>query len=345
MARTYTFQNSATLTKISQNYIDNQTLSDPIFTDVFPMAMHNTWKLRWWIKDNEVGLMKLRGIGGEPTRVQRVNSNVFESEPGAYGEFETFGEQELTTTSMPMDINTPVSIDGLITDAQLRLTVRQIRRMRVIAWNLALNHTFSVPLPSGGIGHSETFSGNSVTVSPLWSSTTTATPLLNLRTLQEVYGRGTSNDFSWGAKIYGNSKTLNYALANSNAADFGGKRIEGGSTLNSLPDLNNMYRMQNAPQLIAYDDGYYDDSSTFQLFLPDGKLLVVAQRPSGEKPGEFMMTRNENNPNDEPGQYAIVMDYRSGPAKQIPPHIDVHQGFNGGPVIWRPGQLLTMTVA
>lgn len=344
MARTYTYQTSATLTKISQNLIENVTLDDPIFK-LFPLTLHNTWKLRWEIDNNDVGLMKLRGLGGEPTRITYVGSNIYEAEPGAYGEFWSIGEEELTTAAMYMNIAEPVDVSGLISRAQGRLTKRQYKRMRTIAWTLALTGTFSVPLPTGGIGHTDSYTPQTLTVSPLWSATTTATPLANLRDVQPVYGRGTSNWFGSGSEAWMNTKTLNYLLANTNASDLGGKRVEGGNTLNTIDGIRAIMVGQGAPTIMPYDEGYLDDAGTFQMYIPDGKVLLIAKRPDNEPPGEFMMTRNANNPGYAPGEYAKTMDYTSGPAEQIPPHIDVHQGFNGGPTMKRPGQLLVLTVA
>lgn len=338
---TYTFQQNAVLTELSQSLIQTATTDDPIFK-IFPIRQRNATRLRWSIKDNYKGLMKLRGLGGEPTSIQRVSTNVYEDLPGVYGEFATLDEIEMTNRSSGV-IGMPVSVDDLVNESQEQLTLRQVMRMKQIAWALAVSNTFSVTLPTGGVGHTGSYSGQTATVSPLWSTTTTATPLKDLRGLQATYGKGTSNMFNGMAQAWANSTTVNYLLSNTNAADFGGKKTMGGGSMNSLADFNKVATDQMAPTINVWDDGYVDDNGTFQLFIPDGKVLVVGKRPNGETPGEFQMTRNMVNGGSNP--YAFVDDRSNGPRQQVPPRIDVHQGFNGGPVVERGTQLVTLTVA
>jgi hypothetical protein len=343
MAVTYSFQTNAALTQISQNLIQAATLDDPIFR-IFPIRQRNASRLRWSIKDNYKGLMKLRGLGGEPTSVQRVATNVFEDIPGVYGEFMTVDEIEMTNraSGVPADITIPVAVDDLVNESQEQLTLRQVQRMKQICWTLAITGTFSVALPTGGIGHTGTYTQQAVTVSPLWSTTATATPLKNLRDLQPTYGFGTSTMFNGMGQAWMNSATLNYALGNTNAADFGGKKTAGGGSFNGMAGLNQVLLDQGTPQINIWDDGYIDDTGTFQLYIPTGKVLVVGKRPDGETPGEFQMTRNMVNQSTAP--YSFVDDRTKGPKQAVPPRLDIHQGFSGGPVVERGTQLVVMTV-
>lgn len=344
MPVTYTYQTNAVMTRLSQNLIQSASLDDPIFK-IFPIRKRNASRLRWSIRDNYKGLMKLRGLGGEPTPIQRVAENVFEEIPGVYGEYATIDEVEMTNRAagFPADIGLNVSVDDLVNDSQQQLTVRQVQRMKQICWGLAVSGTFSVALPTGGIGHTGSYTIQAVTVSPLWSVTATATPLKNFRDLQPTFGFGTSSQFNGLAQAWTNSATLNYALGNTNAADFGGRRGTGGGTFNGITGLNQVLLDQATPTINVWDDGYIDDAGVFQLYIPTGKVLVVGRRPNGETPGEFQMTRNMVSQSPEP--YSHVDDRANpGPRQQIPPRIDVHQGFNGGPVVERGTQLIVMTV-
>lgn len=343
----YTYPTNAALTRIAPDLIQTASQDDPIFK-IFPMRNRNASRLRWAQKDNYRGLMSLRGLGGEPTRINRVGDKIYEAVPGYYGNFSTVDEQEMTTRAggnFPVDVTIPVNVGDLVAESQEQLVYLQTTRMKQIAWLLAINHTFAVPLPNGGIGHEETYTGQDVTVSPLWSATATALPLKNLRDLQGQFGFGTSNQFGAMAEAWMNSITANYLLTNSNAADLGGKRVEGGNTVNDVPGITSILRAQSAPSINIWDDGYYDEANVFQLFIPTGKVLIVAKRPNGETPGEFQITRNANNPDMGAAPYAFVDDRTAGPTKTVPPRIDVHQGFNGGPVVERASQLITMTVA
>jgi hypothetical protein len=345
MATTYTFQTNEVLTSISQNLIQSASLDDPIFK-IFPIRPRNASRLRWTVKDNFKGLMKLRGLGGEPTPIQRVGVNVYEDIPGVYGEFATVDEIEMTNRAQgfPANLNVPISVDDLVNESQEQLTLRQVQRMKQICWALAISGTFSVALPTGGIGHTGSYTPQTVTVSPLWSVPATATPLKNFRDLQPAFGKGTSTLFNGMAQAWTNSVTANYALANTNAADLGGKRNSGGGTIDGIAGVNRVLLDQNVPQLNIWDDGYIDDAGTFQLYVPDGKVLVVGKRPNGETPGEFQMTRNLVSQASTP--YSHIDDRANpGPRQAIPPRMDIHQGFNGGPVIERGTQLVVMTVA
>jgi hypothetical protein len=343
MAVNYSFQTNAALTQISQNLIQSATLDDPIFK-IFPIRNRNASRLRWTVKDNYKGLMKLRGLGGEPTSVQRVATNVYEDIPGVYGEFMTIDEIEMTNRAagVPADFSVPIAVDDLVSESQEQLTLRQVQRMKQICWTLAVTGTFSVALPTGGIGHTGSYTPQAVTVSPLWSTTATATPMKNLRDLQPTYGFGTSTMFNGMGQAWMNSATLNYALGNTNANDFGGRRSAGGGTLNGITGLNQVLLDQGTPQVNIWDDGYIDDTGTFQLYIPTGKVLVVGKRPDGETPGEFQMTRNIVSGSSAP--YSFVDDRTKGPIKAVPPRIDIHQGYSGGPVIERATQLVVMTV-
>lgn len=340
---TFTFHNTATTIQIANDLVVSMTMDDPIFK-IFPIRRRNTMNLRWEIKDNYAGLMKLRGLGGEPTSIPRIGANLYETRPGVYGEFGTVDEEELTARAKNVEnLDVRVDVSDLIGDIQTHLLTRQINRVRALLWTLALTGSYSVALPQGGIGHTDSYSITTATVSPLWSSTTTATPLKNLRDLQPTYGRGNSTNFGTGATLWMNSLTANYLLSNTNAADLGGKREAAGSTVDDLPGINKILLGQGAPQIMVYDEGYLNDSGTFTLFIPDGKVLVVGQRPAGETPGEFMMVYNAVSKGA--GEYAVVIDKTDGPAREIPPKIEVHAGFNGGPAMTRPSQILVLTVA
>jgi hypothetical protein len=77
------------------------------------------------------------------------------------------------------------------------------------------------------------------------------------------------------------------------------------------------------------------------LFIPNNKVVVVGTRPAGQRVGEYRITRNANNPDLGPGPYMKVVD--NGEDK-VPREIDVHDGHNGGPVLYYPGAIVVMSV-
>ena len=353
----YTYQDSQVLERIAPELIQSSVLVDPIFK-AYPIRDLKAAKLRWTVDDNSRGLMNPRGYDGAPTRVVRPGRSLFEALPGVYGEFGLLDELELTTraASFPANVDLPMDVSDMVTEWQSILTTRQSQRMRMTAWVLATTHNLVVPLPQGGVGHQESFAGQTMTVPVLWSNLMTATPLHDLRQLQFAYGRGTSNSFMAQAEAWMNQKTAQYLMDNRNPADVGGIRAEYGATVfNSIADFNKILLSQGAPTIMIYEDSYQVDvpgaapgtnpGNAYQMYLPDGVVLVIAARPNGEVPGEFLWTFNMVNKSTQP--YALVKDKTGGNKgfETVPPIIEVHQGFNGGPVQKRPSQTVTMIVA
>jgi len=356
----YTYQSSEVVNRIAPDLIQTTALQDPIF-EKFPIRELNAAKLRWTIKDNYRGLMNLRGYDGAPTRVLRPGENLYEELPGVYGEYGLLEEQELTERAkgFPADLTVPIDVSDLVREWQTVLTTRQVQRMKQAAWTLATTHNLTLYLPNGGVGQQVSYPGQTLTVSTLWSNLSAATPLHDLRQLQFIYGRGTSNSFMAGAEAWMNAKTAQYILDNRNSADVGGIRAEYGQTVfNSITKFNEILMSQGAPIIKIYEESYQLElgasggiagnypGNYFQMYLPDGVVWVCAKRPGNELPGAFMWTRHlVNGGGMKP--YAFINDFTkdTGGIAHVPPKIEVHQGFNGGPVQERPSQTVTMIVA
>lgn len=352
MAVNYSYPSSYTLKRITQDFIERATLEDPIFK-LFPLTPINSAKMRWIIRDNYRGLMQIRGMGGEPTRVNKLGQKVNEEEPGVFGEYMTLDETEITnraawtvSNQTTGDFSAPVNVSDLVTEGMDYLDVRRSRRMKQACWNFALLHTLSLTLPEGGIGLNISYTGQTLTLAgaALFTAPATAAPLSVFRSLQPTYGFGTSNVFGGLAEAWMNTFTKNLIMGNTNPADIGGKRVVNGATVNDLPTFNRILLDNDVPQIMIWDDGYVDDTGTFQLYIPNNYILVVGKRPNGDTPGEFQMTRNAVNPNFESEAYGFVKDMSQGPARTVPPKLELHSGFSGGPVVSRPTQLVTVIV-
>jgi hypothetical protein len=95
------------------------------------------------------------------------------------------------------------------------------------------------------------------------------------------------------------------------------------------------------PKIVIYDEGYIDESNTFQLFVPNNKVVVIGKRPAGQTVGEYIFTFNANNPGGTPGPYMKIIDRGE---ETVPRKIEVHDGHNGGPALYFPGSIVVMTV-
>jgi hypothetical protein len=319
---------------------------DRVGLQIMPIRDVRAAIVQWIQKDNYFGLQQLRGLDGAPVHVKPVGLKEYSYTPGVYGEFETITETELTIRAGSTSMDVPIPVDDLVMDRQDRLSVRELDRIEYMIWTLLTTGTFSVPLPGGAIGFTATFAIQTQSALVAWATVATATPLKDFRATR-LLGRGLGVSFGAGATAYMNSTTANLLLSNTNASDLGGRRYLGGQTVDTVEGINRILNGENSPQIVEYDEGYYDDTNTFQLFIPNNKVVVIGKRPQGQRIGEYVKTLNANNPGRAPGSYSYVVDRANAVngEKRTPPNMEVHQGHNGGPVIYYPGSVVVLTVS
>jgi hypothetical protein len=338
MADTYTYPTQKELKEIEQVKLPVLTEDDEVFTE-FPIVETNSWRLTWEQLDNYTGLQAVRGLNGQPGHVKMIGAKSYDFEPGVYGDFTTFGEKQLTEQRELGSFDEPISLDTLVGRAQTMLLNRRLDRIRYIIWTLLTTGTFAISREDGAILHTDVFPLKTYSAAASWSSPGTATPFADIRGMKLI-ARGQSVSFGAGAKLYINQVTANQLLVNTNSADAYGKRTNYGATLNSLEDINAINKANDLPEIVVYDTGYLDDNGTFQPFIPNGTGVLIGKRTNGARLGEYRMTRNANNPRLEAGPYTRVVDHGE---HTIPRRIDVHDGHNGGPVIYFPGAVVVFT--
>lgn len=337
--QTFTYPDAVELRQVEQVLLPQLVEDDPVF-DEFPMQDSDYDRLIWEQKDNYVGLQQVRGLEGAPRLVKRPGSKMFDMEPGYYGEFTTIREKELTQRRRLGSFDEPVNIDDLVGDGQTLLLQRRLDRIRFIIWTLITSGTFAIPNGEGRILHTDTFALQTLTAAVPWSTSATATPTVDIRAAQ-LLSLGQSVDFGAGARIWMNRVTANRLLNNVNPNDQFGRRVNAGQTVNNLTDINAFWESNDLPQVVIYDKFYIDDSGNPQRFIPNGVAVMIGRRSNGARLGEYRMTRNANNPRLEPGPYTRVIDRGE---LSVPRVIEVHDGHNGGPVIYFPGAIVVLTV-
>ena len=348
MPAQFTYTNPVTLRKIARELIIGPIEGQWIFTEVFPIENIEATVMRWIIEDNMFGLMAMRGVGGEPTRIKNVGSTGYEATPAYFGEFGTLDENEILRRAMlvagvPGEV--PISVNDLIQNYFDTMKVHYYNRLKQMAGDLLNTGTLTITLPDGApltLGQY-----TQVTDSPAVPYTTlgTAAPMKEGQLFQARYGRGTSAKFNNTATRWMNGRTFTLIQLNTNANDIYGKKNVGGDSLVSLEEFNRVFVAAGAPQIGIVDDFYLDNAGETVMDIPDGVEYVIGSRPQNEKPGAFMLTANANNPNNASGVYAFVDDRTKGPNKTVPPRIDVHMGFNGNAVIKRPKQIIKRVLA
>jgi hypothetical protein len=322
---------------------------DPLLKEggAFPVGSLDSPYLSWEQRDNFTGLQQLRGYDGAPARVAHVGSRRYTEQPGIYGEYSVIDEQELTERRKLGTFNEPIDISDLVMVKQDLLLQRRLDRQRYILWKLLTTGTFAIAQPNGGIIHTGSYTVQSL-VGSQWSSAGSGTPLADLRAAK-LKARGYSTSFGAQSVAYMNQTTANYLMGNTNSNDLGGKRLAVGATLNNLADFNRIFLDNELPQVQIYDQGYYTEGSAtpatpatdWNLFIPTGKIVILGVRPGNQPVGEYMMTRNANNMDMGPGAYQRVFDRGE---TNVPRVIEVHDGHNGGPVLYFPSSVLVITV-
>jgi hypothetical protein len=346
----YVYPQSSVLFEIEQDLIQ-EGRAGRLGLDLMPDVNRNAAKVRWTQKDNYYGLQQMRGYDGSPLHVTRVKQTTYEYNPGVFGEFTALDEQELTTRAGAVDLSAvPVDIGDLIAESQRQLIGREFDRMESSIWTLLSTGVLNITKdgPNGKqVTYKDSYTTQTYTATVPWATSATATPIKDFQAVQQLgMAAGHSVNFGSGARAICNGVTGFRLLNNSNAADYGGRRSQYGATINSLKMANDYFGGQNLPQLEVYDRGYIPRiGGTFKKFIPDGVVIVIGQRPSGAKIGEYQMTRNLSN-NLKPGSYSIVKDYANGvnAPKEVPGKIEVHRGHNGGPAIYYPSAVVVMSV-
>src|SRR5690348_2174970 len=139
----YIFPTASELQTIEQTKLPVLTQDDPIF-EHFPLVNVDSHVLSWEQRDNYKGLQQVRGMNGQPKRVNAIGGNRYTMEPGIYGEFATIDELELTTRRQWGSFDAPISIDDLVMEKQDLLLSRRLDLVKSILWTLVSTGTFTV---------------------------------------------------------------------------------------------------------------------------------------------------------------------------------------------------------
>jgi hypothetical protein len=325
--------------QIEQDLLPDLTGANPFFR-MFPDDNIDSSHLEWEQLDNFLGLQQIRGLNGSPARVQHVGQKRYRAAPGAYGEFSSLDEEQLTNRRRMGTFADTIDIWDLVRQTQNQLLHRRLKRKRKLITDLVINGSFSVLDKEGKVLHADGYTQRLFTAAIPWANLSTATPLADIRAVT-LFARFHSVRMDSSSTLWLNKKTGNYLTNNSNQADLGGKRTGGFGTFNSISRINELLTEDNLPNLAVWDGGFLDDNGNGVLDIPDNTCLLEGQRESKAPVGKFLHTRNANNPDGAPGPYMRVIDRME---ERVPREIEVHDGFNGGPVIFFPSSLVKMNV-
>jgi hypothetical protein len=320
--------------------------ADPIFAD-FPITAKPVHNIEWVMKENISGLQAARGLDGQAPRVQALGASMYAMAPGVYGEQEVISERELTTRAPYNAPGAVINIDDLVVERLKQLVGREVTRVRSNIWTLLTTGVITVIAPGTGatqvngqydirkISYTDTTDG---LANVPWATVATSKPLQDLQAVQQLYEAGTSCRFGTNAKMYMNRRTFNYII---NSVSLGTRIVAGmKGLLPGMSDIANLFENFGLPAPIVMNDGYLDDSQVWQYYIPDNKVVLIGTRPNNDVLGEYVQTRNAQNPNFDAGPYIKIVD----DPDLVPRNIVIHRGHNGGPAIYFPNGVIILSV-
>lgn len=336
---TFPYGTNAELISIAQKFLPQLELSRDVL-EMFPIRTINESMLMWEQRDNYQGLLPARGYNSPPGKINPVGMNRFEMKPGVYGGYCAIDEEELTVRREEGTFNEPMDMSRLVLERTVQVTDAEVRTREYLAWQILSTGQYTSFDARGALIDSQSFTQRVFTATVSWATVATATPLADFSAVALLH-RGFSVRFDRAALAKMNLKTANNLRLNTNASDLGGKRRDMGATFNSIKNVNELFLENDLPQISTYDQGYYDTAGVFHTYIADNNVIVKGVREGGTPIGEWLFTRNANNPNMQPGIYMRVIDNLE---RAIPREVQVHRGFNGGGVVEYPSAVPIMQV-
>lgn len=290
------------------------------------------------------GLQAFRGLG-KPTQSvpQRYNpyGTMCYVEPGYYGEHDEIGEEIMTKWAQPGTCGQALDVSQYTTWLQQRLLERRANRIEYNIWQVLTFGRYTALNAAGQVIHEATFNNQNVSAAVPWTNFAGSFPLRDFRQIQ-LLGRGTSARFDTCATAYMNRETANALMSNTNRDDVGRVGLSACCTFMSLGQINEQFAAQGLPQIVIYDEGYLDDNGGFNTYIPFGYVIVVGCRPANVPVGHFWLTRNAVGCSVTSGFWQKLTDTCD---REVPRHIKIYDGFNGGPALEYPRQLVVLRVA
>jgi hypothetical protein len=307
---------------------------------LMPLTEVDETKLIYERHDLLRGIQAARGLGGATQPVAMPGFSTFSMEPGYYGDHHLLTEQDLVNRRQVGDWHAFDSQGSLTDKAARNLERRFADRIEKNTFDVILTGLYEGQDEQGRLKTADVYAIQRATPGTLFTDLANSTPLRFLRDTIATAELSVSVNFRAGEMLM-NRVTLNTILNNANAADLGGKRFDVGQTLNSVAELNDILIANDLPKVRVYDEGFYPTAGGFQRFIPNGRIALLGKRTDGETVGEYRLTRYAQNGGGK-GYWVNVDDMTSGPGSD-PPKVIVKAGHNGGPVIYYPEAVLSIT--
>lgn len=278
-------------------------------------------KIKWDILGANMGLLNPHSLGSEAMLVSKKKLKTKVMRTAFWKEKMLFDEADLINMrAIGKDFLERYAMQQIV-EGMADLRGRLWARVEWLIWQ-ALQGTLT--FNANGIIRSidyEIPSGNKQNAATVWSTIATATPLIDIQTMELVFAQyGATLD-----TIFMNKKQCMYLAQNASI-----QTLVRQSTV--VTQIGEMQVANLAMQLAGvtgkiqvYDKGYINSSGVFTRFIPDGKVIFVAKGPAqlgqlgrfqstpslynggipGATGGEFMIPIDRSNEEDNPF-YALV---------------------------------------
>lgn len=318
--------------------------ADRIGMLIMPPVTVNESELIYERPNVSQGLQFARGWNGSPGAINMPSIQSWRVSPGVYGDKYGLEERMLTDRRAPgswFDFDSTGEISKRVA---ANLEKRFKDRIEYSNFQMLLTGGFASSNKSGTPLDTQVYDINQYTPGTLFTDLANSKPFDYLREVTWQQNRlGYATDFRKGQYLM-SSGTLQTILRNTNPADIGGKRLEVGSTVNDVGGFNKLLLSNMLPEIVVYDAGFYPDTlpgtplPPLQLFIPEGKILLLGKRVDGSPIGAYRLTRNARSelPDKKTGDalplelgfYVQTVDYRLTTDRNA---VDIIMGHNGGP--------------
>jgi len=335
---TLQFPTTAEITHIVRNRAVDPTQF--IGRQFCPIVPEYVLDIQYDILAPSFGMTKAHQIGSEPktANVPKMDTKRFGT--AYWKETLRVNEQELLYARQAGSYNQRAGRD-LIAQRSIHMDTRLETRLEWLTWQSVINGTLNID--ENGVNYTVDYKVPDVnkpdisTVSGQKWSDPKSDPISDINTWILLY-RGTG---AKPRKAYFNTTVAKALSTNANFRELL-KRYNV-----QLTGLSNVAEGLKVliPNLdfVLYDEGYLDETMSFQQFIPDGQFVIIGDYP-GEKMMDFVSTISLHNGgigNPQPGKFALVEDESQSNKN---PYLDLTVGIYGLPRVFHPNWIVSAKV-
>lgn len=288
------------------------------------------------------GMQQWRGLKQGSKFVNEGRANPYgqrcEVQPGYWGEFDRVEEDLLTRGAQFGTASSVFDLTEHMVRMDRNLLERQYNRIEFNIWRSLVFGEYVAYNMSGQVVFQAQYDIRTISPRIPWSDRDRSTPLRDFRFVRK-FGRGTSADFGRGARYIMNQSTADCLFSNQNRNDIGKAGLSACCTFMGPDVVNAQFAAQGLGTVEVYDEGWVDEQRNFNLYIPDGYVVIVGARPGGTPVGHYWYTRNAVGCGITTGPWQKVVDTCE---REVPREISVHRGHNGGPAIEYPRSVVIL---